>query len=115
LKDTLGDAFAQALERWPDTGVPANPEAWLLVAARDRLLDGARSAKARHDAVASLLVTIPNIEEKAQMLPDKRLELMFVCAHPAINPAMHTPQVLQTVLGLSAERIASSSSSRPTP
>lgn len=108
VEDALGDAFAQALERWPETGVPSNPDAWLLVAARNRLLDGARSAKVRRDAVASLLVTIPDTEGEASMLPDKRLELMFVCAHPAIDPAMHTPLMLQTVLGLSAERIASS-------
>ena len=38
--------------------------------------------------------------------PDERLKLLFVCAHPAIDPAMHTPLMLQTVLGLDAARIA---------
>ena len=108
VEDALGEAFARALETWPVSGVPDQPDAWLLVAARRRLTDAARSSKVRTDALRSLLVTTPDHEEEAAMLPDRRLELMFACAHPAIDAAMHAPLMLQTVLGLSAERIASS-------
>lgn len=68
-EDALADAFAAALVSWPQQGVPANPEAWLLTAARRRrLIDGAR-ASATHDGAADTL---------------RLLALMFACAHPAI-------------------------------
>lgn len=108
VEDALGEAFARALETWPSQGVPDNPDAWLLVAARRRLTDAARSSRVRSDGLRSLLVTTPGEGEATAMLPDRRLELMFACAHPAIDPAIHAPLMLQTVLGLSAERIASS-------
>lgn len=108
VEDALGEAFAKALETWPVTGVPDQPDSWLLVAARRRLTDASRSSKVRAEGLRSLLVTTPDRPEDAAMLPDKRLELMFACAHPAIDAAMHAPLMLQSVLGLSAERIASS-------
>lgn len=108
VEDALGEAFAKALESWPVNGVPDQPEAWLLVAARRRLTDASRSSKVRAEGLRSLLVTTPDHPGEAAMLPDKRLELMFACAHPAIDVAMHAPLMLQSVLGLSAERIASS-------
>lgn len=108
VEDALSDAFARALETWPVSGVPDRPDAWLLVAARRRLTDAARASRVRADGLRSLLVTTPDHAEGAALLPDKRLELMFACAHPAIDPAMHAPLMLQTVLGLSADKIASS-------
>ena len=108
VEDALGEAFAKALQTWPISGVPAQPEAWLLVAARRRLTDTSRSSKIRAEGLRSLLVTTPEHPEDPAVLPDKRLELMFACAHPAIDVAMHAPLMLQSVLGLSAERIASS-------
>ncbi len=109
IEDALGEAFARALATWPRSGVPANPDGWLLVATRNRLRDGARGSRLHADAVASLLVTGPDeAMEDPPVIPDKRLELMFVCAHPAIDPAMHAPLMLQVVLGLAAAEIASS-------
>lgn len=107
-EDALAEAFARALDIWPTQGVPANPDAWLMVAARNRLHDGARARKTREQAALSLLVLAPTESEDLPVIPDKRLELMFVCGHPAIDPAARTPLMLQTVLGLTAERIASS-------
>jgi RNA polymerase sigma-70 factor (ECF subfamily) len=108
VEDALGEAFTKALQTWPVDGVPDNPDAWLLVAARRRLTDAARSSTVRAASLRSLMVTTPDRPEEAGMLPDRRLELMFACAHPAIDAAMHAPLMLQTILGLSAERIASS-------
>jgi RNA polymerase sigma-70 factor (ECF subfamily) len=108
VEDALGEAFARALETWPVTGVPAQPDAWLLVTARRRLTDAARSNAVRANAVRSLLVTTPDQPGEEAVVPDKRLELMFACAHPAIDPAIHAPLMLQAVLGLSAQHIASS-------
>lgn len=107
-EDALAEAFAQALHTWPTKGVPANPDAWLLVAARNRLRNGARARKAQEQAASSLLVLAPTEIGDMPTIDDKRLELMFVCGHPAIDAAARTPLMLQTVLGLTAERIASS-------
>jgi RNA polymerase sigma-70 factor (ECF subfamily) len=107
-EDALAEAFARALDIWPTQGVPANPDAWLMVTARNRLCDGARARKTREQTTSSLLVLASTETEEMPMIADKRLELMFVCGHPAIDAAARTPLMLQTVLGLTAERIASS-------
>ncbi len=107
-EDALAEAFARALDLWPTKGVPSNPDAWLMVAARNRLRDGARAGKTRDQIASSLLVLAPTETEDMPVIADKRLELMFVCGHPAIDAAARTPLMLQTVLGLTAERIASS-------
>jgi RNA polymerase sigma-70 factor, ECF subfamily len=107
-EDALAEAFARALDIWPTQGVPANPDAWLMVAARNRLRDGARAQKIREQTASSLLVLVLTETGDMPMIADKRLELMFVCGHPAIDAAARTPLMLQTVLGLTAERIASS-------
>lgn len=109
-EDSLGEAFARALRSWPDTGVPANPEAWLLTVARNRRHDVRRSAAQRLtdplDDVAQgdALSLVQEIDPDA--IPDRRLALLFVCAHPAIDPAVRTPLMLQAVLGFDAEQIA---------
>jgi len=108
-EDALGDALLAALETWPRTGVPANPEAWLLTAARRRLVDGARHASVTAAAEADLTLMLDERGDRAPhpALPDERLALLFVCAHPAIDETARTPLMLQTVLGLDAVRIAS--------
>jgi RNA polymerase sigma-70 factor, ECF subfamily len=107
-EDALAEAFAQALDIWPKKGVPANPDGWLMVAAQNRLRDGARAQRTRDQTANDLLILAPTETEDMPMIADKRLELMFVCGHPAIDAAARTPLMLQTVLGLTAERIASS-------
>src|SRR3954471_17068263 len=108
-EDALSDAFAAALQRWPADGVPEKTEAWLIRAARNRLIDAARHAQV-HKKSTPLLQLASEAEEVAKrdpMFPDERLQLLFVCAHPAIDIAARTPLMLQTVLGLDAARIAS--------
>ncbi|MEO8922732.1 MAG: DUF6596 domain-containing protein [Caldimonas sp.] len=109
-EDALADAFEAALESWPSSGVPEKPEAWLFTAARRRLIDAGRQAQVRDQALPELIVLADESYDHAfneATFPDERLKLMFVCAHPAIDPAMRTPLMLQTVLGLDAARIAS--------
>ena len=109
-EDALADAFRAALEHWPRDGVPDKPEAWLLTAARRRLLDDARRTRTRSDAAAELIAAAEQAQDIADatpMFPDERLKLLFVCAHPAIDAPARTPLMLQTVLGLDAARIAS--------
>jgi predicted RNA polymerase sigma factor len=107
-EDALSNALVKALTTWPRDGVPQNPEAWLLTAARHSFIDLVRHQQV---AVASeptllLLREEPREAIMSAEFPDERLKLLFVCAHPAIDPAMHTPLMLQTVLGLDAARIA---------
>lgn len=110
-EDALADAFRAALETWPERGVPDRPEAWLLTAARRNLVDAARRNATRAASAAALTLMAEAAEEaqmatQADAFPDERLKLLFVCAHPAIDPAARTPLMLQTVLGLDAVRIA---------
>ncbi len=107
-EDALSNALIAALNTWPQGGLPQNPEAWLLTAARHSLIDLIRHQRV---AVASEPTLLLLREDSLEMtmsaeFPDERLKLLFVCAHPAIDPAMHTPLMLQTVLGLDASRIA---------
>ena len=106
-EDALSEALLKALTAWPRDGVPQNPEAWLLTTARHSLID-----YFRHQRVASAsepdLLLFDRQSTEAMMetnYPDERLKLLFVCVHPAIDPAMHTPLMLQAVLGLDAARI----------
>ncbi|MFI5249252.1 MAG: RNA polymerase sigma factor [Gemmatimonadales bacterium] len=108
-EDALADAFAAALARWPITGVPSTPDAWLLTAARRRLVDAARHQQAEDRAHAAVAADLgPAITEITEDggVPDLRLSLMFACTHPAIDPAVRTPLILQAVLGFDARRIA---------
>ncbi|UVO33819.1 RNA polymerase subunit sigma-70 [Bradyrhizobium arachidis] len=108
-EDALAEAFLAALEKWPDTGVPDNPDAWLLTIARRRRLDDWRKEKVRKksadhlDLVADELSAATDLDEG---IPDRRLALMFACAHPSIDAAARTPLMLQTVLGLTAMDIS---------
>jgi predicted RNA polymerase sigma factor len=110
-EDALSNALVSALTHWPQEGVPQNPEAWLLTAARHSLIDGIRHQQvvlASEPALKFLTETSTENTENtlSPQFPDERLKLLFVCAHPAIDPEMHTPLMLQTVLGLDAARIA---------
>jgi predicted RNA polymerase sigma factor len=106
-EDALADAFERALRTWPSQGVPASPDAWLLIVARNRLRDEWKSARVQRavplDAAPDTLAHIDDVDVDA--IPDRRLELMLVCAHPAIDRAMHTPLMLNTVLGFTAEQV----------
>jgi len=106
-EDALADAFERALRTWPSQGVPSHPDAWLLTVARNRLRDQWKSAQVRRavplDAGCDALAHVDDIDVDA--IPDRRLELMLVCAHPAIERAVRTPLMLNTVLGFTAEQV----------
>ena len=107
-EDALSEALVAALKAWPRDGLPQNPEAWLLTAARHSLIDVIRHQRVVLASEPTLALLKENSPEANLFteFPDERLKLLFVCAHPAIDPAMHTPLMLQTVLGLDAGRIA---------
>ena len=105
-EDALADAFESALRTWPSRGVPENPEGWLVTVARNRIRDALRSAAARTRAALDEDLVAALAEPEPDAIPEKRLELLFACAHPAIHPSVRTPLVLQVVLGFDAARIA---------
>jgi predicted RNA polymerase sigma factor len=107
-EDALSDALVAALTTWPRDGLPQNPEAWLLTTARHSFIDLVRHRRVAEASEPTLLLLqeSPKKVSLSPEFPDERLKLLFVCAHPAIDPAMHTPLMLQTVLGVDAARVA---------
>jgi RNA polymerase sigma-70 factor, ECF subfamily len=106
-EDALSEAFATALSVWPEQGCPDNPEGWLLTAARRKLIDQIRrnretSSDEEPEQLADAIIATAGDE-----FPDRRLALLFACAHPAIDPAIRAPLMLQVVLGLEAAQVAS--------
>jgi len=108
-EDALSEAFASALADWPRNGCPSNPEAWLLTVARRKTIDVARRHSNAEVATRELQLLAEGLEAAAgdAEIPDRRLALMFVCAHPAIEAGIRAPLMLQVVLGLDAKAIAS--------
>jgi RNA polymerase sigma-70 factor (ECF subfamily) len=115
-EDALADAFEAATRTWPRDGIPANPPAWLLTAARRRAVD-----RLRAEAVAArkepLLVVDARTQQEAQAamadpgdqpgaLVDERLRLVFLCAHPALAPEAAAALTLRLVLGVSTADLA---------
>jgi predicted RNA polymerase sigma factor len=111
-EDALSEAFASALADWPRKGCPANPEGWLLTVARRKMIDSYRGQR-REISGEDLQLTVEGLGAAAiaaatpTQIPDQRLALMFVCAHPAIDAGIRAPLILQVILGLNAEAIAS--------
>jgi RNA polymerase sigma-70 factor (ECF subfamily) len=108
-EDALSDALAVALTEWPARGVPDSPEAWLLTVARRKLIDALRRRRHDEDAAAHLqwVADLATDDDGEAELPDRRLGLLFACAHPGIPRDLHAPLMLQVVLGFDAATIAS--------
>jgi RNA polymerase sigma-70 factor (ECF subfamily) len=109
-EDALSEAFAAALADWPAHGIPRSPEAWLMTVARRRMIDAARRRHHDVDATQHWRLMAEELEaaaSKETQIPDDRLHLMFACAHPAIEPGIRAPLILQTILGFDAATIAS--------
>jgi RNA polymerase sigma-70 factor (ECF subfamily) len=112
-QDALAEAFASALVDWPANGCPRNPEGWLLTVARRKLIDSVRRRQTGEAAGTQLQILAEGLEDAAaqaerdMQIPDKRLALLFACAHPAIEAGIRAPLMLQVVLGLDGETIAS--------
>lgn len=103
-EDAMSDALAKALEHWPTAGIPHDPDAWLLTVAKRQLLQAARHRKLAEDPAVTIL--LEKEQPKEGLIPDNRLNLMLVCAHPAIDERIHMPLMLQTVMGLEVSQIA---------
>ena len=109
-EDALSEAFAAALADWPASGVPKNPEAWLMTVARRKAIDAGRRRRSGEDAAGHLRLLADELAESGAAdaeLPDHRLALIFACAHPAIDAQIRAPLILQTILGFDAAAIGS--------
>src|SRR5678809_1339663 len=110
-EEALHDAFATAVERWPEDGIPANPRAWLISTGRFKSIDRVRR-RARFDAklieVTERLATnmTPAPEWDDEEVEDDRLRLIFTCCHPALAPDAQIALTLREVCGLTTEEIA---------
>lgn len=107
-EDALGEALLRAITEWRQRGIPANPEAWLVTVARRIDADRWRRVVTAAEGTNSwLLHEDERWTHDCSDFPDDRLRLMLICAHPAIDPDIHTPLMLQVVLGIDAKRIGS--------
>jgi RNA polymerase sigma factor (sigma-70 family) len=101
-EESVQDALVSALEHWPRDGVPANPGAWLMTAARRKGIDRLRRAKRYEEKIAQLEETV----SPTSSLPDERLELIFTCCHPALAREAQVALTLRSVAGLTTAEIA---------
>jgi len=122
-EEALHDAFAAAVERWPQGGVPANPRAWLVSTGRFKAIDTLRR-RARFDAslgklalqleidrppssdLADLAGSVDSVYTDGDGVDDDRLRLIFTCCHPALSPDARIALTLREVCGLTTEQIA---------
>jgi RNA polymerase sigma-70 factor (ECF subfamily) len=104
-EDALSESLVAALAHWPVSGVPENPAAWLLTVARRRLTDTLRRQKTL-TVILDRTATEAETPAPSPEMNDKRLELLFACAHPSIDEAMRAPLMLQVVFGFDASAVA---------
>ena len=111
-EEAMQEAFAAAFTQWQQTGIPANPRAWLISTGRFKAIDSIRRRQRfgnsasevakRIDEIATL-----NAARETEDIEDDRLRLIFTCCHPAIDPKVQLALTLREVCGLTTEEVAS--------
>ena len=117
-EDCLQDAVVQAMDRWAKDGLPKAPDAWLITVARRRALDRLRRDAnfAKKSAEIAYLIELeaqPVDDAQHDVIPDKRLELIFTCCHPAIEQKSQVALTLRALGGLSTAEIAAAFLDKP--
>jgi RNA polymerase sigma-70 factor, ECF subfamily len=104
------DAFAQALLKWPESGVPDQPLAWLTTTARNRAIDRLRRASTEAAKLREVAAMEPEQQPPPHVgdsdIPDERLELVFTCCHPSLNLDAQVALTLRSLTGMSTADIA---------
>src|SRR3954469_9466599 len=113
-EEALHDAFAAAVEKWAEDGVPANPRAWLVSTGRFKAIDRLRRSRRIETTnaymfdgpAASVAPYLADAITDDDMITDDRLRLIFTCCHPALNPDAQIALTLREVCGLTTEEVA---------
>jgi len=110
-EEAVQDAFAAALERWPQTGVPPSPAGWIITTARNRAVDRFRRESSR-DARQAAAVALLEWDEpgdgslEEESVRDDQLRMIFTCCHPALAPNVQVALTLRLLGGLTTAEIA---------
>ncbi len=109
-EESMHEAFATALESWPQAGIPDNPRPWLISTARFKAVDTlrrrARFDGAQRDLALHMEARISEAPEENEEIEDDRLRLIFTCCHPALPPEGQVALTLREICGLTTEEIA---------
>jgi len=108
-EDSLQDAVVEAMRNWPDKGLPRSPAAWLITTARRRAIDRLRRTQnfaSKAEEIAYLTELEAQDAHAPDQIPDKRLEMIFTCCHPALEEKTQVALTLRTLGGLTTEQIA---------
>jgi RNA polymerase sigma-70 factor, ECF subfamily len=106
-EEAVQDAFAEAVKRWPNNGVPPSPAGWIITTARNRAVDRLRREASREDRHAqALLLYVADEPAEEGAVKDERLRLIFTCCHPALAPAAQVALTLRLLGGLTTPEIA---------
>ncbi|TMJ47888.1 MAG: sigma-70 family RNA polymerase sigma factor [Alphaproteobacteria bacterium] len=111
-EDALQDAFAVALERWPQENPPSNPRAWLVNVGRNKAIDRVRRAiafRGKHDQLTheiELNASSPDEADQSTTFDDDMMRLIFTCCHPAFAAEVQVALTLRTVCGLTTAQVA---------
>jgi RNA polymerase sigma-70 factor, ECF subfamily len=110
-EDAVQDAFAIALRRWPDEGLPPNPGGWITTTARHRAIDGLRRATRERELLGAVVATGPDAVDRASLegegaMDDDRLRLIFTCCHPALAADARVALTLRLLGGLTTAEVA---------
>jgi len=118
-EDAVAEAFVIAAERWPETGIPANPGGWITTTARNRAIDRLRRESSRTDRYRAAHrlhdegdmapdddPDLRDLDQFVDVVADDQLRLMFLCCHPALSPDAQVALTLRLLGGLETPEIA---------
>ena len=109
-EEAVQDAFTEAVQRWPDSGLPPSPAGWIITTARNRAIDRLRREASREDRHAQAIAAARGRRVAAggeeDAVPDDRLRLIFTCCHPALATGVQVALTLRLLGGLTTAEIA---------
>ena len=109
-EESMHEAFAAALDTWPNTGIPEKPRPWLISTARFKAIDAMRRRARFNGAEKDIVAHIESLSRNEEIgdgeIEDDRLRLIFTCCHPALPPEAQVALTLREICGLTTEEIA---------